>query len=131
MAFSNTPLESTQSLALIPRLAPTETQKAMLLFQSLELLRHEVLHLLYVHAPPALWKCPYRSALPDNRPFSLSCSPSMSRHRMPVIGLERDTEESQQRNRAYVILGLQVPGLLAQEAKDIGEVLISDLIKHL
>jgi hypothetical protein len=31
----------------------------------------------------------------------------------------------------YIILGLQVPGLLAQEAKDIGEMLITNLIKHL
>ena len=31
----------------------------------------------------------------------------------------------------HIILGLQVPGLLAQEAKDIGEVLVTNLIKHL
>ena len=31
----------------------------------------------------------------------------------------------------HVILGLQVPGLLAQEAEDIGEVLVPNLIKHL
>lgn len=47
--------------SLMPRLALTETQKTVLLLQSLKLLRHEVLHLLYVHASPALWKCPYRS----------------------------------------------------------------------
>lgn len=33
--------------------------------------------------------------------------------------------------QAHVILGLQVPGLLTQEAKDIGEVLITDLAEHL
>lgn len=31
----------------------------------------------------------------------------------------------------HVILGLQVPGLLAQKAKDVGEVLVPNLIKHL
>jgi hypothetical protein len=60
-----------------------QTQQTMLLFQSLELLGHEILHLLYDHASPA------------------------------------------------IILGLQVLGLLAQGAKDIGEMLITNLIKHL
>lgn len=45
---------------LAPRLAPTQTQQTMLLFQSLELLGHEILHLLYVHASPALWGCPHK-----------------------------------------------------------------------
>lgn len=31
----------------------------------------------------------------------------------------------------HVILSLQVPGLLAQKAKDVGEVLITNLTKHL
>lgn len=52
---------------------------------------------------------------PKKPPFSL-------RHRRP-------TED--QGLGPYIILGLQVPGLLAQEAKDIGEVLVTDLIEHL
>ena len=37
------------------KLKHTEAQQAVLLFQPLELLGHKVLHLLDVHASPALW----------------------------------------------------------------------------
>lgn len=46
-----------------PKLKLTETQQAVLLFQSLELLGHEVLHLFDVHAPPALWGSPHNVSL--------------------------------------------------------------------
>lgn len=43
-----------QSPRHLLQLKPTQTQQAVLLFQSLELLGNEVLHLLDVHASPAL-----------------------------------------------------------------------------
>lgn len=59
---------------------------------------------------------------PKKPPFSLSCYPSRDRHRRPI---------EEQGLGTYIILGLQVPSLLAQEAKDIGEVLVTDLTEHL
>ena len=47
-----------------PLMKPTDAQQAVLLFQSLELLGHEVLHLLDVHASPALAEDPLTSASP-------------------------------------------------------------------
>ena len=125
------------------RLKPTDAQQAVLLFQSLELLGHKVLHLLDVHASPALGEILTRSSSPSPQTRDTTTLPQSPRFQekrqgavialglSAALGSHWGNETEDPGLGPHVILSLQVPGLLTQKAKDVGEVLITNLIKHL
>lgn len=95
---------------LTPPSGPTQTQQPMLLLQPLQLLGHKVLHLFDVHAT----------------------APLRRQSMWEVTQLHRDgTVGTHTPGDTHVILCLQVPRLLAQEAKHAGEVLVTDLAEDL
>lgn len=89
--------------------APTQAQQTMLLFQSLQFLGDEVLHLLDVHATAPLQK-------------SIVAVRWLQREALGVPARPGGT---------HIVLCLQVARLLAQEAKHAGEVLVPDLAEDL
>lgn len=90
--------------------APTQAQQTMLLFQSLQFLGDEVLHLLDVHATAPLQK-------------ESTVAVRWLRREAPGVPA--------QPGGTHIVLCLQVARLLAQEAKHAGEVLVPDLAEDL
>lgn len=114
----------------------------MLLFQALKFLGHEVLHLLDVHSSPALWGRPHKVNTPEFTQEATHCLCGLPPMRGDeacghIRGGPQGQQPGEPRRKAaqglwpHIILGLQVPRLLAQETKDIGEVLIANLAEHL
>lgn len=86
----------------------TQAEQPVLLLQAFEFLRHKRLHLLDVHPLTLL-----------QRNNSLKFS-----HRSVTTATTAHTSP-------HIIRRLQVPGLLTEVAKDVGEMLISDLAEDL
>lgn len=87
----------------------TQSEQPVLLLQPFELLRHKRLHLLDVH-PSTLLQSPE------------SKQQSERRSAWPHLKLLLPT---------HIVRRLQVPGLLTEEAEDVGEVLVPDLTEDL
>lgn len=85
----------------------------MLLFQALQFLRDKILHLLDIHSSTSLQVERWRQ---------FQCQATWGVAFLPPLLHAPIT---------HIILCLQVPCFLAQEAEDAGEMLIADPIEHL